>query len=83
MGSRKLITVQRHLVASQSIHPDATGHLSALLWDLTISFKIISRVVNKAGLIHLREVEEETNATGDNVQRLDQYSQEVMHMPLI
>jgi fructose-1,6-bisphosphatase I len=44
----EIVSVQRHLVESQGLHPEATGELTGLLWDLTLAFKMISRAVTKA-----------------------------------
>ncbi len=74
----KVVTVQRHLVENQGLHPDATGALTGLLWDLTIAFKVISRAVNKAGLVSLLGIEGAVNATGDEVKKLARYSQDVI-----
>ncbi|MCA9565580.1 MAG: class 1 fructose-bisphosphatase, partial [Myxococcales bacterium] len=76
----KVITVQRHLVENQQLHAEATGELTGLLWDLTIAFKIISREVNKAGLVNLLGVEHgaEDNPSGDTVKKLDAYAQDVI-----
>jgi fructose-1,6-bisphosphatase I len=74
----KIVTVQRHLVESQELHPAATGELTGLLWDLTIAFKIISRAVNKAGLVNLLGIEGEMNASGDEVKKLDRYAEDVI-----
>jgi fructose-1,6-bisphosphatase I len=75
----KLVTVQRHLVESQRSYPEATGDLTSLLWDLTLAFKIISREVNKAGLAELIGEAGETNASGDDVMKLDRYAQDVIY----
>ncbi len=72
----RIVTVQRHLIETQSLHADATGDLTRLLWDLTIAFKMISRAVNKAGLINILGLEGETNASGDEVKKLDDIMQE-------
>jgi fructose-1,6-bisphosphatase I len=76
---QKLVTVQRHLVESQRKYPEATGDLTSLLWDLTLAFKIISREVNKAGLAQILGTAGETNASGDDVMKLDRYSQDVLY----
>lgn len=74
----RVVTVQRHLIETQSLHADATGDLTRLLWDLTIAFKMISRAVNKAGLINVLGLEGETNASGDEVKKLDIYAQDLI-----
>jgi len=74
----RIISVQRHLVESQSLHPDATGELTALLWDLTLAFKNIALAVRRAGLLDILGAEGDTNATGDEVMKLDRYAQDVI-----
>ena len=74
----KIVSVQRHIVESERLHPEATGDLTGLLWDLTIAIKMISREVNKAGLANILGAADATNASGDEVKKLDIYAQEVM-----
>lgn len=74
----KIVSVQRHIVESERHHPEATGDLTGLLWDLTIAIKIISREVNKAGLVNILGAASATNASGDEVKKLDVYAQNVM-----
>jgi len=77
----KIITVQRHLVESQALHPSATGDLTALLWDLTLAFKVIARAVRKAGLLDVLGQDEavDSNASGDTVMKLDRYAQDTIY----
>ncbi|MEL6178387.1 MAG: class 1 fructose-bisphosphatase, partial [Myxococcota bacterium] len=75
----RIVSVQRHLIESQALHPEATGKLTGLLWDLTLAFKIIAREVNKAGLVDILGLEGDTNASGDDVMRLDRYAQDVIY----
>ena len=74
----KIVSVQRHLVESQRSHPGATGDLTGLLWDLTLAFKIIAREVNQAGLADLLGLAGDVNTSGDDVTKLDQFSQDVI-----
>ena len=71
--------MQRHLVESQAVHAEATGKLTGLLWDLTLAFKVIAREVNKAGLVDILGKEGASNASGDDVMRLDRYAQDVLY----
>ncbi|GMV38871.1 MAG: fructose-1,6-bisphosphatase class 1 2 [Myxococcales bacterium] len=76
---RKIVSVQRHIVENERLHPEATGELTSLLWDLTIAIKMISREVNKAGLVNiLGAADDVSNASGDEVKKLDVYAQDVM-----
>ena len=49
----KIRTVQQHILDEERLHPGATGDFTALLTTLTLSAKIISREVNKAGLVKI------------------------------
>ena len=74
----QIISIQRHLIQTQHLHPNATGDLTGLLWDLTLAFKLISRAVNRAGLIDIIGNKGDTNASGDRVTMLDDYAQETI-----
>jgi fructose-1,6-bisphosphatase I len=74
----KLVTLQRHIMEEESLHPEASGEFTRLLWDLTLAFKIISREVNKAGLINILGKTGETNVQGEEVQKLDEYANDVI-----
>jgi fructose-1,6-bisphosphatase I len=72
----KLITLNRHIAESQKWHPEATGTFTRLLWDLTLAARMISREVNKAGLADIFGAVGGRNASGDTVQKLDEYAEE-------
>lgn len=74
----EVVTVQRYLMEGQTSHPEATGDLTRLLWDLTIAFKIINAEVNKAGLVNLYGFDGDENATGDAVTKLDRFAQDTI-----
>ncbi len=68
------LTIGRHLVEQERLLPEATGEFTGLLWDLTIAFKIISREVNKAGLVDILGVTGSENVHGETVQKLDEFA---------
>jgi fructose-1,6-bisphosphatase I len=72
----KLITLNRHIAESQKWHPEATGTFTRLLWDLTLAARLISREVNKAGLVDILGAAGMANVSGDQVQKLDEYAEE-------
>jgi len=77
--SSKLVTIDRHIIDQERLHPDASGRFSSLLYDIALAAKIISREVNMAGLIEdILGKTGGTNVQGEEVQRLDEYAQEVM-----
>ena len=74
----KVVTIDRHILDQEQLHPGATGRFSALLYDIALAAKIISREVNMAGLIDVLGRTGETNVQGEPVQKLDVFAQEAM-----
>jgi fructose-1,6-bisphosphatase I len=74
----KITTVQQHILDEERLHPGATGDFTALLTSLTLSAKIISREVNKAGLVKILGETGEINVHGESVQKLDEFAQQTI-----
>lgn len=72
------ITVIEHLLLHQRRSPHATGQFTGLLHDLILSGKIISRRVNKAGLLDILGGTGDVNVQGENVQKLDEIANNVL-----
>jgi hypothetical protein len=53
MTSRSVVTIERHIIDQERLHPDATGALSDILRHMALSAKLIAREVNKAGLVDI------------------------------
>ena len=68
------ITVSRHIMDLQRMHPEATGDLSGLLSELIVAAKTISAEVNMAGLADVLGMSGKTNIQGEEVQKLDEFS---------
>jgi fructose-1,6-bisphosphatase I len=66
------ITVSRHIMDSQRLHPEATGDLSGLLNELIVAAKTISAEVNMAGLAEILGMAGKQNIQGEMVQKLDE-----------
>lgn len=75
---RSVVTVERFIVEQERKHPGATGAFTHILIDLTLAAKLIGRAVNKAGLVEILGRAGYENVHGDEVQRLDEYAQEVI-----
>jgi fructose-1,6-bisphosphatase I len=71
----KITTVQQHILDEERLHPGATGDFTALLTSLTLAAKIISREVNKAGLVKILGETGDINIHGESVQKLDAFAQ--------
>lgn len=68
------ITVNRHIMDLQRMHPEATGDLSGLLNELIVAAKTISAEVNMAGLADILGMSGKTNIQGEEVQKLDVFA---------
>jgi len=74
----KIKTVQQHILDEERLHPGASGDFTALLTSLTLSAKIISHEVNKAGLVKILGETGEINIQGEAVQKLDEFAQQTI-----
>lgn len=74
----KVVTIDRHIIDQERKYPDASGRFSALLYDIALAAKIISREVNQAGLIDILGKTGTTNVQGEEVRKLDDFAHEVM-----
>lgn len=72
------ITVSRHIMDSQRLHPEATGELSGLLSELIVAAKTISAEVNKAGLADILGQAGKINIQGETVQKLDELANSII-----
>lgn len=68
------VTVSRHIMDSQRLHPEATGDLSGLLNELIVAAKTISAEVNMAGLADILGASGQINVQGEKVQKLDDFA---------
>jgi fructose-1,6-bisphosphatase I len=72
------ITVTEHILIRQKEQPEATGAFSRLLAQLTVAAKIISREVNKAGLVEVLGATGRYNVQGERVRKLDVFADDVI-----
>ena len=79
MPGNSVVTLERHIVEEERSHPEATGAFSNILHSLTLAAKIISREVNKAGIVDILGGTGTTNVQGERVQKLDLYAQDVIY----
>ena len=73
----RIITLDEFIIRGQQQYTDSTGHLTRLLRDIGIAAKIVNREVNKAGLVNILGVAGSDNASGDDVQKLDIFANDV------
>src|SRR5215470_7409141 len=75
----KITTVQQHILDQERLHPEATGDFSQLLTSLIVAAKIISREVNKAGLVKILGETDNINVHGEVVMKLDEFAQTTIY----
>ena len=71
------INLTRHIYEKQMEHPEATGELTGILNQIAFAAKIVSREVNKAGLVEILGLTGDENVQGEEVQKLDDFANEV------
>lgn len=72
------ITVTQHLLSQQAEHGGATGAFTRLISELVLSAKIISREVNKAGLVEILGFTGTRNVQDEQVRKLDVYAHDII-----
>lgn len=78
MQGSEVITIERFIMEQERLHPEATGELSNLLYDLCLAAKIISRHVRRAGLTDILGSVGAVNVSGDLQQKLDLFANETV-----
>src|SRR2546422_284961 len=78
--STAVITIERFIMEQERLHPEATGELSNLLYDLCLAAKIISRQVRRAGLSDILGAADSgaVNVSGDLQQKLDLFARDTV-----
>jgi fructose-1,6-bisphosphatase I len=78
MASRSVVTIDRHIIDQERLHPEATGALSDILRHMALSAKLIAREVNKAGLVDILGATSRENVHGEQVKKLDEFADDVI-----
>ena len=68
------MTLTKFLLEEQRRLPGSKGNFTAFFSDLVVAAKIISREVNRAGLIDILGAAGNQNVHGEEVQKLDEYA---------
>ena len=72
---RDIVTVEQHILEGQR-EWGGRGDFSSILHQIILASKIVSREVNKAGLLDILGTAGHTNVTGDEVKKLDVFANE-------
>jgi len=72
-------TLAQHIRLTERAHPQATGEFSMLLQEIVVATKVVSREVNRAGLLEeVLGLTGETNVQGEEVKKLDTYANDTL-----
>ena len=72
------MTIERYIMEQERLHPEATGELSNLLYDLCLAAKIITRQVRRAGLSDILGEVGAINVQGEVQQKLDVFAHDTV-----
>jgi fructose-1,6-bisphosphatase I len=78
MTNRVGTTITQHLLSQQRESPEATGAFTHLLYELIVAAKVISREVNKAGLVDILGSTGDVNIQEEQVQKLDVFANRII-----
>jgi fructose-1,6-bisphosphatase I len=73
-----VVTIERFIIEEERNHPEATGELSGILYDLALAAKMIANKVRSAGLADILGATENENVQGEVQQKLDILSNEII-----
>jgi fructose-1,6-bisphosphatase I len=70
----RVVTIERHILEQQLQHPEATGVLTSILYDMALAGKLIARETNRAGLTDILGLTGTLNVQGEEVAKLDEFA---------
>ena len=73
-----VITLERFILDQEAFHPDDTGELTNLLYDIALGAKMIAAQIRRAGLVNIIGSASATNVQGEEQQKLDVYANETL-----
>jgi fructose-1,6-bisphosphatase I len=71
-------TITEHILRQEQLNPEATGAFTTLLTELIVAAKVISREVNKAGLVDILGATGRINVQEEQVQKLDIFANQII-----
>src|ERR1043165_2006979 len=73
-----VVTIERFIIEQEKLHPEATGELSGVLYDLALAAKMIANKVRSAGLADILGATARENVQGETQQKLDVLANEII-----
>lgn len=74
----RIITIERHILDEQQSHPEATGVLTSLLYDIALAGKVIASQTTRGGLVEILGRTGDINVQGEEVMKLDKLADQMM-----
>lgn len=71
-------TLERFILDQEREHPEATGELTNLLYDIALAAKIIGAQIRRAGLVNILGAAGRENVQGEQQQKLDIFANETV-----
>jgi fructose-1,6-bisphosphatase I len=75
---RPIMTIERHILEEQETHPEATGVLTNLLYDIALAGKVIASKTTRAGLAEILGLTGNVNVQGEEVKKLDEFADQTI-----
>ena len=73
-----VVSIEGFIIEEERNHPEATGELSGILYDLALAAKMIANKVRSAGLADILGSAESENVQGEVQQKLDIMANEII-----
>ena len=73
-----VVTIERYIIEQERQFPEATGELSAILYDIALAAKMIANKVRQAGLVDILGEHGAYNVQGEAQQKLDVIADEII-----
>ena len=73
-----VVTIERFIIEQERMHPEATGALSGILYDMALAAKMIANKVRRAGLADILGATENSNVQGEIQQKLDVFANDTI-----
>jgi len=74
----QVTTLERFILDQEREHPEATGELTNLLYDVALAAKLIAASIRRAGLVNVLGAVGQTNVQGEEQQKLDVFANDTM-----
>jgi fructose-1,6-bisphosphatase I len=73
-----VVTIERFIIEQEKLHPEATGELSGVLYDMALAAKMIANKVRSAGLADILGATDDKNVQGEIQEKLDVIANEII-----